>query len=192
MKKSIFLLLAIAFTWALKAQVLTQATTPQTIANYIPGYSQVTTVNTVSFSYTPTTPTAAKTPVDGDTTTEDNGVYNYGTIIPTSVPLSSGNYTNTTSGKVWTVRISIPNALNIGLKFPLFKLAPTAEMYIYNDAKTVLKYKIKKADFTLSDTVTISPLNGNAVTVYVVEPGNFTATFQSNITIGKVVAGYQI
>lgn len=104
MKKSIFLLLAIAFTWTLKAQVLTQATTPQTIANYIPGYSQVTTVNTVSFSYTPTTPAAAPTPVDGDTTTEDNGVYNYGTIIPTSVPLTSGNYTNTTSSKVWTVR----------------------------------------------------------------------------------------
>lgn len=190
MKKSIFLLLAIASTLVLKAQVLTQATTPQNIANYIPGYSQVTTVNTVSFPYTPTTPAAAKTPVDGDTTTEDNGVYNYGTIIPTSVPLTSGNYTNTTSGKVWTVRISIPNALNIGLKFSLFKLAPGAEMYIYNDAKTVLKYKIKKADFTVSDTVTFSPLTGNAVTVYVVEPGNFTATFQSNITIGKVVAGY--
>lgn len=41
----------------------------------------------------------------------------------------------------------------------------------------------------MSDTVSISPLSGNAVTVYVVEPGNFS-TFQSNITIGKVVAGY--
>lgn len=31
MKKLIFLLLAIASTWALKAQILTQATTPQNI-----------------------------------------------------------------------------------------------------------------------------------------------------------------
>jgi len=189
MKKLIFLLLASAFTLVLKAQILTQATTPQNIGNYIPGYSQVSAVNTVSFSYTPDTAVAAKTPVDGDTTTEDNGVYNYGTILASSIPLTSGNYTSTTSGKVWTVRISIPNALNIGLRFTLFNLAPTAEMYVYNDAKTVLKYKIKKADFSVSDTVSISPITGNAVTVYIVEPGNFN-TFQSNITIGKVVAGY--
>lgn len=63
-------------------------------------------------------------------------------------------------------------------------------MYIYNDAQTVLNYQIKKENFTNSDTVAVSSINGNAIIIYVIEPGNF-GNFQSALSIGQVIAGYQ-
>lgn len=175
---------------ALNAQILRQQTSPQAIGSQIPGFSQVSSINTVNISYTPATPISYPTPVDGDTTTENPDIYDYGSILPINYSLSDGNFTTTSLGNIWTLRINIPNALSIGLTFTQFNLSPSAEMYIYNDAQTVLNYQIKKEHFVNSDIVSISSINGNAITIYLIEPGNF-GTFQSTLTIGEVIAGYQ-
>jgi hypothetical protein len=91
---------------------------------------------------------------------------------------------------VWTLKISIPNALNIGLLFDQFNLSASAEMYIYDGNKTVLDSAIKKSHFTSSSAVGISPVRGNSVIIYIIEPNNFGA-FQSTVSIQKVEAGYQ-
>jgi hypothetical protein len=48
---------------SVKAQILTKATTPSAIASQIPGYSQVTTFNTKTISYTPSTVPTTPTPI---------------------------------------------------------------------------------------------------------------------------------
>lgn len=126
----------------------------------------------------------------GDTTTEWGGMYDYGSIVPANISIADGNITTTSAGKVWSVRISVPNALNIGLMFTQFNLSSTAEMYIYNDAKTTLDSAIKKQYFTNSDTLYTSSIKGNSIIVYIIEPNNF-GTFLSNLTIGSIVAGYR-
>lgn len=98
--------------------------------------------------------------------------------------------TATSIGKVWSLRISIPNALNIGLSFNQFNLSPSAEMYVFNDARTVLDSAIKKADFTNSAMVNISSITGSGIIIYIVEKNNFS-TFLSTISIPKLIAGYQ-
>ena len=149
MKRILIGLCATLLFAATNAQIIREQTTPQTIAGQIPGYSQVSSINTVNVSYTPPTLPTPPTPIDGDTTTEGNGMYDYGTVLSTNIILDNGNFTTTSAGKVWTCRISIPNALNIGLTFTQFNLSPSAEMYIFNDARTVLNKKIKKEHFTL-------------------------------------------
>ena len=168
------------FAFVSKAQILREHITPQTIGSQIPGYSQDNTINTVTVSYTPPAPLSQPTSIDGDTTTEGNGVYDFGSIVPVNFTLSNGNFTTTTVGKVWTLRISVPNAVSIGLTFNQFNLSPSAEMYIYNNAQTVLNKGIKKEHFVNSDTVFISSINGNAIVVYLIEPDNF-GNFQSSI-----------
>lgn len=182
MAKLYLALCASLLSLTLYAQIVREQTTPQTIASVVPGYSQVSTTNTVTVSYSPPTAPSQPTPVDEDTTTEGNGVYEYGSVLPVNFTQADGNYTTTSVGKVWTLRISIPNALSIGLTFTQFNLSPTAELYVYNDAKTVVNKGIKKEHFTSSDTVSISSMNGNAVILYVIEPNNF-GTFQSTLTM---------
>lgn len=144
MKKFYLALCASLLSFASTAQILRQQTTPQTIASVIPGYSQVSTINTVTVSYSPPTPPSQPTPVDGDTTTEGNGVYEFGSVLPVNFSITDGNFTTTSVGKVWTLRISIPTALNIGVTFTQFNFSTSAEMYVYNDAKTVIDKGIKK------------------------------------------------
>jgi hypothetical protein len=102
----------------------------------------------------------------------------------------NGNVTNTSMGKVWTLRINVTNALNVGLTLNQFNLSPSAEMYIFNDAKTALKSGIKKEHFTISDTISISSVTGDAITIYIIEINNFD-NFQSSILIGSLIAGYR-
>ena len=104
--------------------------------------------------------------------------------------MSDGNVTNTSAGKVWTLRISIPNALNIGLVFQQFNLSAAAQMYIFNEARTVVKGKIMKSYFVSTTSVATSPMTGNSVIVYIVEPGN-SGAIQSAISMQKIMAGYQ-
>lgn len=174
-----------------KAQILTQATSPSTIGSMVPGYSQVASYNTTTLNYTPPAPVPdPPTPVDEDTTTEDIKVWDYASPFSVNISMNNGNITNTSIGKVWTLRISVPNALNISIIFEQFNLSSNAEMYIFNEERTVIKGSIKKGDFTNTNGITTAPMKGNRIIMYIVEPSNF-GTLQSVITIKKLMLGYR-
>jgi hypothetical protein len=163
-----------------KAQIKRVATTPAAIASQVPGYTQVSTITTKTYSYTPSTPDTPPVPVDDDSTTEDNKVYHYADNIPVNISMSDGNITSTSIGKVWTLRISIPNALNVGLVFNQFTLSSSAEMYIFNEARTALDSGIRQSHFSNASQVGIFPFKGNSAIIYIVEPNNF-GTLQSSV-----------
>lgn len=190
MKKLFLLICFYTIVFHSQAQILRVATSSSAISSQIPGYSQVSTINTKSYSYTPSIPQSSPTPIDEDSTTEDNKLYNYGDNISVDINTADGNITATSEGKVWTLRISIPNALNIGLAFTSFNLSPNAEMYIFNEARTVLDSAIKTMHFTNSNTIGIASLKGNSVIIYIIEPGN-SGAFQSTISIQNLIAGFQ-
>lgn len=190
MKKILLLICFYTIVVQSKAQILRVATSASTISSQIPGYSQVSAINTKSYSYTPSIPQSKLTPVDEDSTTEDDLLYNYGDNLSVNITTADGNITTTSAGKVWTLRISVPNALNVGFSFNTFNLSPSAEMYVFNEARTVLDSSIKKAHFTNSNRVGIASLKGNSVIIYILEPGN-TGAFQSTISIQNIIAGFQ-
>lgn len=140
---TILFLLTISCIYA-DSQILRIATTPSQIPTQIPGYNEVSAINTKTFSYTPSVPVAPPTPIDDDSTTEDSKIYHYADNLPVSISIADGNITSTSIGKVWTLRISIPNALNIGFSFNQFNLSSTAQMYIFNEDRTVLDSAMKK------------------------------------------------
>ena len=107
MKKTILLITFFLITLFTEAQILKIATTPAAISAQIPGYSQTSTINTKTYSYTPSTPTTSPVPIDGDSTTEDDKIYVFGDILPVNISMSDGNLTSTSIGKVWTLKISI-------------------------------------------------------------------------------------
>lgn len=177
-------------TFKVNSQIIRISTSPGAIQTQIPGYSQITTINTKTYSYTPSIPPVPPTPIDEDSTTEDNKLYRYADNMTVNITTSDGNVTSTSLGKVWTLRISIPNALNVGLVFSQFNLSASAEMYIFNEARTILDSSIKKSHFTNFSKVGIFPVKGNAAIIYIIEPNNFGA-FQSTIAIQKIEAGFQ-
>lgn len=190
MKRIYLALCAIMFCATIKAQMIRVATSPSTIAAQIPGLSEVSTIATKTFSYTPSVPTSPPTPIDEDTTTEVNKLYHYADILPVSINNADGNITSTSFGKVWTLRVSIPNALNIGFVFDSFSLSSLAEMYIFNEEQTVLDSAIKMTDFSYSSKIGIYPIKGNSVIIYIVEKNNF-GNLQSSVSILQLEAGFQ-
>lgn len=190
MKKTLPILLLVLITLNTNAQILRVTTSPSTISSQIPGYNQVTTINTKTYSYTPSTPPTSPTPIDEDSTTEDDKLYRYADNISVNISTSDGNITSTSVGKVWTLRISIPNALNVGFVFNQFNLSTNAEMYIFNETRTILDSGIKQSHFTNSSQVGIFPIKGNSAIIYIVEPNNF-GSFLSSISIQKIEAGFQ-
>jgi hypothetical protein len=189
--KNFTLLIALSLLYFnIDAQIKRIATTPTAITSQIPGYSQVTTITTKTYSYTPSIPVPPPIPIDDDSTTEDSKLYRYADNLPVNLSIADGNITSTSIGKVWTIRLSIPNALNIGLSFSQFNLSASAQMYIFNEARTVLDSSIIKSKFTYSTTVGISPFKSNSIIIYIVEPGNF-GTLQSAVSIQNLEAGFQ-
>lgn len=190
MKKIYLAICAIMLCATIKAQIIRVYTSPSTIAAQIPGLSEVSTIATKTVSYTPSVAPTPLTPVDEDTTTEENKLYRYADILSVSISNTDGNITSTSAGKVWTLRVSIPNALNIGFVFDSINLGTSAEMYIYNEDQTVLDSAIKMSDFTYSSKIGIYPIKGNSVIIYIVEKNNF-GSLQSSIAILQLEAGFQ-
>lgn len=190
MKKLFLLLCCYAIVFQAQAQILRVATSSSVIPSQIPGYSQVSTISTKTYNYTPSVPQNPPTPIDEDSTTEDDKIYDYADILPVTIATTDGNITSTSMGKVWTLRISIPNALNIGLIFNQFNLSANAEMYIFNESRTVLDSAIKQEHFTNPSSITASSITGSAVIIYIIELNN-NGIFLSSISINKLLAGYQ-
>ncbi len=90
---SALLLLAIPFL--AQTQVLRIATSDSAITTQIPGYSQVSTINIKTISYTPSTPSSYPTPVDDDSTTEAYKVNKYADVITANITMVDGNITST-------------------------------------------------------------------------------------------------
>jgi hypothetical protein len=80
--------------------------------------------------------------------------------------------------------------LNVGLIFNQFNLSPSAEMYVFNEARTVMDSAIKKFHFSSSAKVSISSFVGSSIILYIFEPGN-TGNVISSISINRVIAGFQ-
>lgn len=172
-------------------QIVTQSITSADLTNLIPGYSEVSTINAKSVSYSPALPQADPIPIDGDTTTERNDVYDYADPVAVSIQMSDGNITNTSQGKVWTMLLNVINAHNISLLFDQFNLSDSALMFIYNGEKTQLTGPIKKSLFTpTTNKIGIAPLNGSSVIIYIIEKNNFS-NFLSTVGISQVLAGYR-
>lgn len=128
------------------------------MALQLPGYAEVNKINTKTISYTPPRLPLAPTPVDGDTTTIINKVYRYAEVITADITMADGNITTTKAGKIWTLRVHIPNALNICLLFDSFDLSSTAEMYVFDEARTSLGSCIRKSNFTYSSSIAFAGL----------------------------------
>ena len=109
MKKLFLLLCFYAIAFQAQAQILRIATSSSVIPSQIPGYSQVSTISTKTYNYTPSVPQNPPTPIDEDSTTEDDKIYDYADILPVTIATTDGNITSTSMGKVWTLRISIPS-----------------------------------------------------------------------------------
>lgn len=189
MKKFLILLSSFWLTFSTHAQIIEQETTPTQLPTLIPAFNEVTVINSRTVNINFSTPTQDPTPVDGDSTTEGNEALQYANIASVNIAFSAGNITSTSLGKVWTLKIVVPNAKNIGLVLSQVALAANAEMYVYNQSKTRLKGVIKAAYFSSLSQLSIAPTRDSEVFIYILERNNFS-TFQSTFLITKVLGGF--
>lgn len=191
MRKILFLIVLICTILSSNAQIISEYISATDLPTLVPGYSQVTTINTKTLIYSaPTLPTEP-IPIDEDSTTETNGPYYFGDALTANIQMSDGNYTNTSLGKVWSLKLIVTGAKNIGINFDQFNLSSSAEMYIFNESKTELKGAIKAEHFnSTSNGIGIAPLRDSSITIFIIEINNFS-TFQSSIAASQILAGFR-
>jgi hypothetical protein len=189
MKKALSIL-CIYMPFIVHSQFIIRSVTPENLPNLTPGYSQVSSINQQSLSFTYTLQPDPPQPIDGDTTTEDNGPLKYGEVIPVNYSLVNGNYTQTSEGKVWTLSIKVLGGCkNIGLTFEYVNLSSNAELYIYNESRTVLRGPVKAENFRQPGLLTTGASKDSIIYIYLIERNNFSS-FQSSLIITKLIAGF--
>jgi hypothetical protein len=100
MKKIFLLLINIITLFKIAtSQILTQSTSSTLIVSQIPGYSEISSINTRIFNYTPSVPPTPPNPIDEDTTTEDPKEYRFGDVLSVNITMGDGNITTTSLGK---------------------------------------------------------------------------------------------
>lgn len=188
MKKHLLMLLILCFALSTNAQVRRIASSKEAIAQQIPGFSDVKNVNQKLINYSRI---AERKNEKTNTTKERENVRpaKYGDRIAVDISNKDGNVTRTSAGMVWTLELSIPEALSIGFSFDKFDLSENAELYIYNGERTSLDTAIKKEHFSRPQNIGITPFAGSKVTIYLLERGN-GAKLNSLIQVKEVVAGF--
>ena len=174
----------------LKAQIMRISTSPTSVGFQVPGYSEVLQLIQSHIVTLLQLYLLRRYQLMRYFTTEDGKRYRYADILPVNINMNDGNITTTSVGKVWTLKIGVPNALNIGLVFNQFNLSSNAKMYVFDEERTVLDSGIMKSHFSYSIQVGISPIKGNSLVVYIIEPNNF-GNFESTISIQKLEVGFQ-
>ena len=188
MKNYLIILMILGSSFA-NSQIIETSITAQDLPNLVPGYNQVSSINQQSLNFTYDLPPAPPTPVDGDTTTEGNGPLKYGITIPTNFILANGNYTQTSSGIVWTLSIKVTGgAKNIGLTFDSLHLSPNAQLYLYNVSKTILLGPVKAQNLGQSTVLTAPACRDSILYVYIIETDS--SSFHSSFFISKLIAGF--
>ncbi len=173
-----------------KAQYITVVATPTYISTRVPAFSQVSTYNLKTISYTATIPPPPVVPIEEDSTHAIDGLEHYGDMLVTSITTADGNITTTTLGKVWTLKVTVSNATNVGITFAPLSLSPSAEMYVFDANESILADSITRASFKDTSAVSMPPIPGNTLIIYIIEKGN-TGVFKSTVHINQVIAGYQ-
>ncbi len=173
----------------MQGQINEREITPVQLSEYIPGFNEVSTINSITVNVVFNVQTNDPSPVDGDSTTEGARALKYADFALTNIGISYGNITSTSLGKVWTLRISVPNAKNVGLDFTQVSLPSNAEMYIYNVSGTRLKGVIKSEFFSTPQTFSISPTKDWGIVIFILERNNFSS-FQSSFVVSKVFGGF--
>lgn len=171
MKEILLLILGVYFAVNVNSQILRVRTSPAAVQR-LPGLADVKEINTLSY----------RIPFSDSTTPGRI----HSTQIPVNITTTNGNITKTLKGLAWTLKISVPNASNLGLIFDKFKLSDEALMYIFNGKQTVMDTAIAQKNFAYSEFVSITPVQGSELIIFIIEQGNFSF-FKSDISIRRLI-----
>lgn len=75
-----------------------------------------------------------------------------------------------TGGRVWRLRLHSPGALSIMITFGRFQLPPGADLFVYNDDRSVVRGAYTYLNNRLDGLFAIQPTPGDAVTLEYFEP----------------------
>ncbi len=184
------------------AQVKYQKVTPTTINTVMPFYSTslLSNAQVITFPFTRPTINRGGVPTNlnidstyddlDDTTYETKPIFDFGRTISTNLTLSNGNWQTSGTAKIWTLKISINNALNTSLKLSAITLSPTANLYILNGDTNMVKGPYTRTVLPTNGIMGTFPMNSNSCYIILQEP-SVSNQSQNSLTISSVVAGVQ-
>jgi lysyl endopeptidase len=194
--------LVMSVSITMRGQVQVRTTDPSSISSIIPFYSTGLVSNTpvVTVPWTrPPVDQGAGAPQNmgldsaydstDDSTYYSNKYFDQGRVIPTNFTFSNGAWQTTSYGNVWTIKISIDNALSTSLRFESMSLSPTASLYIVNGDLNMVKGPFTAAILP-SGVFGTYPMNASSCYIFLLEtsPGNMTS---DALVVNSVVGGVQ-
>lgn len=100
-------------------------------------------------------------------------------------PLNSGRWIKAENGyNIWQLRIRSDSAYSINLIFQPFRLPPNARLFIYNNDKTQILGAFTDFNNKSFNSLAISPVRGDDITIQYEEPPN--PQFKGQLAVKKV------
>lgn len=203
MKSLLKLLLIILFPLSAFSQVTVQKTDSANIGSILQFYSPTLLQNVPVAFYSiafPPTPQPVVIPPElaedtaygdqDDTTYDYVPILNYGTVLNTNLQMANGSWQDASTGKVWTLKISIKKVYNTSVHIDSFCLSPTASFYILSGDLKFVKGPFTKEGMEGVVNFGTFPMDGNSCYLFLYEPDNNSVPL-NHFTISAVVGGYQ-
>jgi hypothetical protein len=114
----------------------------------------------------------------------------FGKDLPLALDLATaGTWTATPDGRVWSFAVASPGAFSLNFLFDKLRLPAKAELYLYNNDRTVVIGPITAAQNTPAGLYATDLLKGDKVTFELFEPTAVAG--QSQLHLARVVHGYR-
>ncbi|TCD28651.1 T9SS type A sorting domain-containing protein [Pedobacter psychrodurus] len=117
--------------------------------------------------------------------------YQYGKPVSKTISISEGSSWTDGEATYTRLRVASPGATSISLNFGTFRLSKTAELYIYNQDRTMMIGPITAKENNKLGTYGIAPLKGSAITLFLKESGGQFPKPESQIVSSEVIIGYK-
>jgi hypothetical protein len=119
------------------------------------------------------------------------GAFRFGQTIAVDLGIGNAGVWETLpdGGFVWRLRIASPGAHSLSLIFSEFRLAPGAELFVYDDDRSTVRGAYTAANQKEDGEFSIQPIGGDSVTLEYREP--LAALGESALRVGGVVHDYR-
>lgn len=102
---------------------------------------------------------------------------------------NSGAWEDFSLGRLWRLKIKCPAAFSVNLIFDEFFLPGNAELFIYNEQKTMVSGPFSSLNNPKNRRLSTDLIEGNAVILELFEPKSHLG--ETKLSIGQVVHGYK-
>lgn len=170
------------FSVSITAQIETKRINPESFRDYVKFHSD-------SYERKITMPPVDAAKLRREDIKEVGRPMRFGKALEVNLSLEDGFWEETVLGRIWKLKIHSPGAFSINLKFDRFHLPDKAELYLYNEERTMVMGPITSKLNKEGKGLATDLIEGNTIILELFEPTSHRG--EVDLHINRIVHAYK-